>query len=576
VPVRFATKVGNASDSTVWSPSGPLVTGDTVALGTFAVTFDQNVDLGAPGADAISATTGAFTVAAGVTVTVRGNITSGNCTPILNAGARLVCDAGNPATAVTWLFGSANFQAASGLRCNGTLANRCRVGLSAGGQANLSINVPGPTPVPLAQSNALLATFTDFVGITSLYSRLSATRFDCRDCTFDGCFVRVETSATSSLVIQRTKFKNSPGASTIPGTRFDCGSVAVTAPAERAFEDVSFDKQVQFTGVPPSVNRALFYGGWSASPGTVKPPPWTNVICTDVTGPNDAAASSFDWDFDLALCLVDSAGPRTNPHGLRPLGKFNHALTNYFFESPNATLASDDGDCVLMNGSATAGSTLTVAGMIVPRIAAGAKAGHCPGVAVTWDPTNQFILIFEGNTVGQGVNCQETVAGVANSISSIKNNIFACVQPTQANRRAVFDVGTNNPVTDFMPAAAAQNNRCFGLLADRYSALEFSAGTPGANDTFADPQFVDPSRNLLTWAAANGFPATVAGALAAFDNDLSLLANSYAPYIRAGFAPQDSSLTAGGFGGALIGAVAVVLAGGGGGSTTYNYFNLRY
>lgn len=97
-----------------------------------------------------------------------------------------------------------------------------------------------------------------------------------------------------------------------------------------------------------------------------------------------------------------------------------------------------------------------------------------------------------------------------------------------------------------------------------YSTPMSGATAPGGNDVnlgtitnaqTQGPQFVDPTRNLLTWDASRGGPGTAANAMAAIRADLTLIPAAVA-WVRGGFVPTNTLLHNTASDGTDIGAVA--------------------
>jgi hypothetical protein len=119
-------------------------------------------------------------------------------------------------------------------------------------------------------------------------------------------------------------------------------------------------------------------------------------------------------------------------------------------------------------------------------------------------------------------------------------------------------------------SAAANNNCGFNLLTGSngkgYDLLEFSSGTPGANDVATNPNFVDAARRLSKWDTSLGGAGTTANALAQLRkrNDTSgyntaYTINALLTYVRAGFRPTNVALKGTAHDGGDIGSQSVQL-----------------
>lgn len=156
-----STQAGNWSAAGTWTGGVVPGVGDTVTV-SHAVTVDTNTTVGTAPANTTTlvldvAAAGSLTVAAGVTLTVRGNARVVNTTLTLNAGASYIFDssaaAGTPIYSLT--FGSGASQPNSRLVCNGTSAAYCKFDIAVGsGRGRLQRNASASAQVD--------ATYTDF------------------------------------------------------------------------------------------------------------------------------------------------------------------------------------------------------------------------------------------------------------------------------------------------------------------------------------------------------------------------------------------------------------------------------
>ncbi|MCX6596166.1 MAG: Ig domain-containing protein [Acidobacteria bacterium] len=156
-----STQAGNWSAAGTWTGGVVPGVGDTVTI-SHAVAVNTNTTVGTSPADTTTlvldvAAAGSLTVAAGVTLTVRGNARVVNTTLTLNAGASYIFDssaaAGTPIYSLT--FGSGASQPNGRLVCNGTSAAYCKFDIAAGsGRGRMQRNASASAQVD--------ATYTDF------------------------------------------------------------------------------------------------------------------------------------------------------------------------------------------------------------------------------------------------------------------------------------------------------------------------------------------------------------------------------------------------------------------------------
>lgn len=125
-------------------------------------------------------------------------------------------------------------------------------------------------------------------------------------------------------------------------------------------------------------------------------------------------------------------------------------------------------------------------------------------------------------------------------------------------------------VRDLTPAGPADKvttadyNGYFNLSDPRYQLLKTSGGY-GEHDVNTNPDFVDATRNLVSWDTSNDGPGTSANTIAemlklngtggTYNSDYSI--SNLLAYVRAGFTPRAAALRGTGEGGVDIGALAV-------------------
>lgn len=156
-----STQAGNWSAPGTWTGGVVPGAGDTVTI-SHAVTVNTNSTVGISPADTTTlvldvAAAGSLTVAAGLTLTVRGNARVVNTTLTLNAGASYIFDssaaAGTPVYSLT--FGSGASQPNGKLVCNGTSVAYCKFDIAAGsGRGRMQRNASASAQID--------ATYTDF------------------------------------------------------------------------------------------------------------------------------------------------------------------------------------------------------------------------------------------------------------------------------------------------------------------------------------------------------------------------------------------------------------------------------
>ena len=558
-----ATGNWSASGQTTWNEVGVPGNGDTVTIGAHTVTVDVDTIIGhSPGAaDATAAillnnASARVTVAAGITLTCRGDLkkAASGAGVTLSAGAKFKFDAtqaGTPDTAL-YIAAPTGFSLNSPIfTANGTSGSRCEISSVAGG---------GYGRIAVDGFNRLMveADYCDFIrlGDASNYGMQVALTFSntfrCSDCTFQntgGIDCPNGVSDDSHFTLQRCIFSGTTGPQSLDYTPSGAKTTGT-----RLVDACVFDKVVQFFSPrDTTITNNYFHEKFTVTDGN-----WTLFSGNLV---RDSEAASMNIAGSVSDCFFLEDHTNNNPHFIQVLN-YDRAMTvdGCVFEY---TGTSAVGDCILLANPASA-RTATITGNIFLPNSAGEDSGtlfSCLGGA-------NVTLVCEHNTCfagSQGAAVGETYAGHTGMISSFKSNI---IWDTSARGFKLYDSGSNDSVSDLVSAAAANYNCGHNLLAGSnlkgYDALEFSSGSPGANDVDVDPQFVDESRDLAKWDQSLGGVGTVAAALARLQADPTLTASSLIPYIQAGFAVTNPLLENAGHDGVTIGAMEYQAPSGGG------------
>jgi hypothetical protein len=253
--------------------------------------------------------------------------------------------------------------------------------------------------------------------------------------------------------------------------------------------------------------------------------------------------------------LIDNSA-QTNPHFLQSsYYAYDETIKGNVFE---ATGPGGDGDAILVSESKYP-VVVTITNNIVLANGAGDTSGN-PFSALG---NGNVSIIFDHNTFftgGQSAALGETYAGHKNMVRSFRSNIAWDNKP---RGHMLADVGENDAVVDLVSGSAISNNAIFNVLSGSngfgLNNLEFS-NFPAQPSIDTDPQFVDITRNISSWAISQGYEASVRGALQVLqqgihDGSNTMTVKSLIEYIRAGFRPQSSVLLGAGHDGKTIGAV---------------------
>lgn len=546
--------------------------GDTVTIG-HAVAVGSNATVGGSGATGTAAVTiarpGVLTVA-GATLTLRGDIVG----PGYNAGiitVNLLLGGG----------GGLEFDPPTGARYKVDLKDDCAWETSGTTSASRAFI---RTKSGAAGSNAHVYASGARTGLASAshcdFTRLgdssqqsfanisvtdqSNTYFILNDCTFTTCGEVDLTCNQGGAVVSLTdcRWTGSTGSWSI----FPSFSNALTT-GTRLFRRCSFDGPVLLASTSETFDECYFGNSlvqldsgfaWAAFTGGMIVASGNANLSGDVT--------------DLYSINVESS----NPHGPGVLGfGRSYAVVGAIFEAPNATDATGD---LLTTKDNSSGATLNVTRCLVLPTAAN---GTAPGKFISCLGTGNYSVTAEHNTVATSANMGEQgVIGTgetgggnfANLVASLKSNI--AWSATAGNGTIYHYQATATPVADILPAANADYNDCWNCgpgnrpigapvrgYYDSNAGEMFSTGSPDAHGIAANPSFVDPGRNLMTWARTfHATDGTLAAALAVVAADPSTIAALRA-WVRAGYAPTNPALATAAHDGTTIGAVASAAAG---------------
>lgn len=554
---------GNWSATGTWTGGVVPGNGDTVTIG-HAVTVDVDTTVGhSPGAaDATAAIltngSGSLTVAAGITLIVRGDIKLNNDDMTLNAGSVLEFDASaaaSPSTARYVLqIGTANLQSAR-LYINGVAGNRATIRSNAGG-ANARINGGG-----FQMGGNITGSYCNFVrigdasndAIVYYIGSAAAGTFSLQYADFDAC-ARVTSNgnlhANSTLLLSHLTFRNSVG---IKNLNIQIGGAVGTG--SRRVEYCVFDKPIDMTQVyDVQIRGNLFKGELGTVGGSLGP--WAAFEENLVYGTFNRI------HYGNSLNCVAISTEAANPH---------------FFYAPTERDIVWDGWVAEYDGSSAIGDFLigsspsvvrnyTVRNTILLPNAAGASTGAFISLVGNenqrWTAEHNTYFIGASYESGVRYGATEPVGTHAGILVSVRSNIAWDTTPRGWKVTPITLPGT----TDVLVVGDYNGgyNYAAGVAGKGYNTT--TTTPPGAHDVEADPQFVDNTRCFRTWDAALGGPGTNANALAemskmnddsGYNPEYSL--TNYLAWVRAGFAPRNAAYKGTAHDGGDIGAVAVVV-----------------
>jgi hypothetical protein len=536
--------------------------GDTASI-THAVTVSANTTVGTSPAGGNTVITlsssGSLTVNSGVSLTVRGGIEVSSNTLTLESGSILEFDASNATTPLSQKYelrlGTGHNQTPQ-LIANGTSGSHVTIRSNSGG-GNAWIN-DGTGPW-LRGAGHLDLEYVDFLRIgdsSNRAIRMSPTNSGdyiyIRNCTFDTTGGLGGTyNANTDLANYQIEDNNFTNTAATEAWRLE-NATSYTSGTRTILRNV-FDKHVLlYTPGGFTIQDNYFHEALASTDGQ-----WTTFRHNFVRLTNSynevlLRGSTYRnfWYWDEPT--------QTNPHFAQaPL--YTLTVDGDIFESDGT--GAGDGDCILGDVPGVA-RTLTVQNCIVLPNANGANSGTL--VSLLGNANVTLAMNHNTGLVGtQGLLAVgETYTGHAGMVTSYKSNI---AYDTSARGYHILDSGVNDSVSDLITPANANYNNGYNVVAGSnlkgYNNLEFSSGSPGANDLAVNPNFVDSSRDFAKWDQSLGGAGTDSNAitelrkrgLSTWDSNYSI--QNLITYVRAGFAPTNASLQNAGHDGVTIGAV---------------------
>jgi hypothetical protein len=181
--------------------------------------------------------------------------------------------------------------------------------------------------------------------------------------------------------------------------------------------------------------------------------------------------------------------------------------------------------------------------------------------------TNVHVVVRRTTAFSQGLSIGETLTTFSGAVRKVASCLF--IGSTNLNGTKINDYGQGR--TNAVVAAGVDYNAGFRLMQGSnfiatnqtgkgYHLLKLAGDLDiGRHDVDdVDPQFVDPHRTPLTWAAARGGPATMTGAMDLLQPAGTNTVQDLLDYLREGFRPRNPRLKRAGDpadGGPDIGAV---------------------
>lgn len=549
-----ATGNWSASGQTTWNEVGVPGDGDTVTIGAgHTITVDANTTVGdspnpTPAAVITANTSGALTVAAGVTFTIKGcvQMEDGNFT----LGAGSVVEFQVPSGLRYWFRTAKAHSDTCKIVINGTSGSRAAF-RSSSGAGIAYIDAAGFIGASLIQ-----AEYCDFTRIgdgtedfAEPYCNTTGHDFYLRYCTLTSCgeldtAVAINTNASFELL--NTKW--------VTTVSTKCAVLDVSAaPAmgkTRSIVGCAFDKTLDiFTIQGWTITNTYFADGFTgtASAGTT----WTlfedNFIRKTAQGPQTGFG-------DVTDCFFYKESVN-NPHFVQPATSIGLTVSGCIFEHGGTHI---NGDCVLIP-SPTVARTYAITGNIVLPNTAGDTSGtlfSALGNANATFSANHNTYFC--NSTGTSASIAETYTGHTGMLTSFQSNL--AWSDTANEAEILNDSGTDDAVNDYITDLGY--NGVWNGAATLY-AMDVAndvANDLTANDVSGDPQFVDETRDLASWDASLGGGGTASESLARLVADPYLI-DDLVTWVKAGFVPTNVAFDGTAHDGGDIGAMSYSPAG---------------
>lgn len=565
---KTTAQAGDWGVGSTWTGGVAPVAGDTVTI-NHNVTVSDAQDIGnSPTASGvvIAISPGKLlTIASGGYLTVRGSVTlNGTYGDQANSGGVLVQGGGtwewdataaaSPTTTNYYALGASRNPGYPLFEAIGSAGNLAIVRSKDGGGA-------GWIDTSDYHWLKVTATYAQFIrigekrgGTIVLAIRGKNPNFSITNSEFIDCGpIAAQAVAANQVVIDNCKFTDT-GTREVPDYTFDMmgEDSTITGAGVRTLSRCAFKRRA----MSGSGNSAGFKAFTISQCAFEKREFWTHQP-TSVSGCSFRSRDNSDLNRIGVLTqdsyfFLDTAVPGGNPKGLGPNG--GSTVKGCVFEcGPGVTDATGDGCFV-----ATSGHINYIANLFLPW-----KGGNLPsfGSSINYSSAGPGTFSVEhctwlSATTGQengSIRYGETLTAPANVITAFRSNL--AYAPVAGEGFLAHKSPSTDSATDAItPANCNYNGVCnpySGSAGPGYHNFRTPPGNAmfstavGANDVIGDPQFVDRTRNIATWAAARGY--TVASDYATQSDDAwtALMVDpsripDLVSWVKAGWAPTNT------------------------------------
>ena len=542
--------------------------GDTAIIATgHDVTVGTNITVGTDGATGTEAIqvqgTGTLTVQSGYTLTVKGDLNQQRGTTVTVSGT-LVLDA---TTGVVYLWKALNSgSGVANLRMSGASASSralFTVG-PRGGVARFETNADSFFYADIRFANAILSGLgTSSMTAMDNYMFVDGAHNDQTNVAWVGCGKVIITARSGDNIVDwnGVDFRGA-----LSYTALDISSSAAKTTGTRELENItlypspSVTNEFIVTMKDLTINGMILYNTAFLTAANLQNATLLNIF--------NAADMPVDFLIGIGLSnntLKDhiSLQHYDNQHHLSEGNASNSLAANVFdgiICDGDNYVNLDAGDCIIPAREATVKNSLVInkAGTLVSLIFSSASAN----------------LINNTSTGAFHVSVGES-QGAATQLGVVRNNLWAS-QGAGIRQLSAFVTQTgltleNNAYWDMTLASNIDyggNNTYFGEATYNpwWAAGSYGDAGKGADDVYANPQFVDPTRTVRgygSWASVQAAAREMVSINGIdYSGAVTTATTKTVPgihaWIRAGFAPTNVALATAGYGGTYIGAVEPV------------------